>query len=307
MLLSIVIPVYQAEHIVPELILRLKSAVTMITNSYEIVLVDDGSRDGSWPAIVTAGKIHPEISALKLSRNFGQQHAITAGLDHCNGDWVIVMDCDLQDRPEEISNLYNKALEGYDIVFARRSNRKDSFWTKSFSGIFYRLYSYLTGVKQDPAVANFGIYSRKVITIINNMKEPMRAFSSMARWVGFSKTSIEVEHGKREGSKSSNTTSKKINLALDMMLSYSDKPLKLIVSIGFIIAFAAFIAAINLLYRYFRGEIAVLGYTSIVISVWFLGGVIIFILGVIGLYIAKIFSGVKNRPLYIIDEKLNCK
>jgi len=307
MLLSVVIPVYQAEDIIPELISRLKAVVITITGSYEIVLVDDGSRDGSWKVINEVAKTNPGIVALKLSRNFGQQHAITAGLDHCTGDWVIVMDCDLQDQPEEIVKLYTKALEGYDIVFAKRNNRKDNFWTKTFSKLFYRLYSYLTGIKQDSAIANFGIYSHKVIAVIKSMKEPMRAFSSMARWVGFTKASIEVEHGERVGSKSSNTASKKINLALDMMLSYSDKPLKIIVSIGFMISLGAFLAAVNLLYRYFRGQIVVLGYTSIVISVWFLGGMIIFILGVIGLYIAKIFSGVKNRPLYIVDEKINCK
>jgi polyisoprenyl-phosphate glycosyltransferase len=134
----------------------------------------------------------------------------------------------------------------------------------------------------------------------------MRAFSSMSRWVGFNCTSVEVEHGERFTGKSSNTISKRINLALGIILSYSDKPLKIIVSIGFFISLSAFIAAISLLYRYIKGEIIVLGYTSIMISIWLLGGVIIFILGVVGLYIAKIFSAVKNRPLYIVDEKLNC-
>ncbi len=307
MLLSIVIPVYQAENILAELINRVKSSVNEITNNYQIILVDDGSRDNSWKIINAICAAEQNIKALKLSRNFGQQHAITAGLDNAEGDWTIVMDCDLQDRPEEISKLYSKAIEGYDIVFAKRLNRKDTWWTKLLSRLFYRLYSYLTGIKQDASIANFGIYSNKVISVIKNMKEPMRAFSSMARWVGFNKTSIEVEHGERLKGKSSNTISKKINLALDIILSYSDKPLKIIVSVGFLISMASFIAALSLLYRYIRGEIVVLGYTSIMVSVWLLGGVIIFILGVVGLYIAKIFSGVKDRPLYIVDEKLNCK
>jgi polyisoprenyl-phosphate glycosyltransferase len=307
MLLSIVIPVYQAENILTELINRIKNSVKSIANNYQIILVDDGSRDNSWKIIndICAGE--QNIKALKLSRNFGQQHAITAGLDYTEGGWVIVMDCDLQDRPEEITKLYSKAMEGYDIVFAKRINRKDTFLTRLLSKLFYGVYSYLTGVKQDASIANFGIYSNKVIAVIKNMKEPMRAFSSMARWVGFKRTSIEVEHGERFRGKSSNTISKKVNLALDIMLSYSDKPLKLIVGIGFLISMASFLAALSLLYRYIRGEIVVLGYTSIMISVWLLGGVIIFILGVVGLYIAKIFSGVKDRPLYIVDEKLNCK
>jgi polyisoprenyl-phosphate glycosyltransferase len=307
MLLSIVIPVYQAENILTELISRIKNSVKSIANNYQIILVDDGSRDNSWKIINDICAAEQNIKALKLSRNFGQQHAITAGLDYAEGSWVIVMDCDLQDRPEEITKLYSKAVEGYDIVFAKRINRKDTFLTRLLSKLFYGVYSYLTGVKQDASIANFGIYSNKVIAVIKNMKEPMRAFSSMARWVGFKRTSIEVEHGERFRGKSSNTISKKVNLALDIMLSYSDKPLKLIVGIGFLISMASFIAALSLLYRYIRGEIVVLGYTSIMVSVWLLGGVIIFILGVVGLYIAKIFSGVKDRPLYIVDEKLNCK
>jgi polyisoprenyl-phosphate glycosyltransferase len=306
MLFSIVIPVYQAENILNELIYRIKSAMNDIAGDYQIILVDDGSRDNSWKIINDICATEQNIKALKLSRNFGQQHAITAGLDYAEGDWTIVMDCDLQDSPEEIIRLYNKAIEGHNIVFAKRINRKDTFWTRLFSRLFYRVYSYLTGIKQDASIANFGIYSRKVINVIKNMKEPMRAFSSMARWVGFNAASIEVEHGERLKGKSSNTISKKINLALDIILSYSDKPLKIIVGIGFLISMASFIAALLLLYRYIKGEIVVLGYTSIMISVWLLGGVIIFILGVVGLYIAKIFSGVKDRPLYIVDEKLNC-
>jgi polyisoprenyl-phosphate glycosyltransferase len=306
MLFSIVIPVYQAENILNELIYRIKSAMNDIAGDYQIILVDDGSRDNSWKIINDICATEQNIKALKLSRNFGQQHAITAGLDYAEGDWTIVMDCDLQDSPEEIIRLYNKAIEGHNIVFAKRINRKDTFWTRLFSRLFYRVYSYLTGIKQDASIANFGIYSRKVINVIKNMKEPMRAFSSMARWVGFNAASIEVEHGERLKGKSSNTISKKINLALDIILSYSDKPLKIIVGIGFLISMASFIAALLLLYRHIKGEIVVLGYTSIMISVWLLGGVIIFILGVVGLYIAKIFSGVKDRPLYIVDEKLNC-
>lgn len=307
MLLSIVVPVYQAENIITELISRIKSAVNDIAGDYQIILIDDGSKDNSWKIINDICAVQKNIKALRLSRNFGQQHAITAGLDYAEGDWIVVMDCDLQDRPEEIVRLYNTAMEGYDIVFAKRINRKDTFLTTLFSKLFYSTYSYLTGIKQDASIANFGVYSSKVINVIKNMKEPMRAFSSMARWVGFKRTSIEVEHGERLNGKSSNTISKKVNLALDIMLSYSDKPLKIIVSIGFLISMASFIAALLLLYRYLKGEIVVLGYTSIMISVWLLGGVIIFILGVVGLYIAKIFSGVKDRPLYIVDEKLNCK
>lgn len=305
MLLSVVIPVYKAEEIIEELVNRLKSSLEFASGNYQLILVDDGSNDNSWAVIESICIKQPQIKAIKLSRNFGQHHAITAGLDYCNGDWVVVMDCDLQDRPEEIIQLYQKAQQGFDIVLAQRNNRTDSFWKKILSKLFYKLYSYLTGIKYDGTVANFGIYNRKVIDSIKVMKEPMRAFSPMVRWVGFTKTSIKVEHGKRFSGKTTYSVSKLLNLALDIILSYSDKPLKIIVRLGFFISLMAFMFALYIFYRYCTGQITVTGYTSIIISIWFLGGLVIMILGVLGLYIAKIFAGVKNRPLYIVDKKIN--
>jgi dolichol-phosphate mannosyltransferase len=305
MLLSVVIPVYKAEDIVEELITRVKNALGFTAGSYQVILVDDGSDDNSWLVIENICRSNPEIKGIKLSRNFGQHHAITAGLDHCSGDWVVVMDCDLQDRPEEIYPLYQKAQEGFDIVFAQRNNRTDSFGKKLLSKLFYKLYSYLTGIKYDGTVANFGIYSKQVIDATKEMKEPMRAFSPMVRWVGFKKTSIKVEHGQRFSGKTTYSVTKLVNLALDIVLSYSDKPLKLIVRLGFFIAAMAFAFAVYIFYRYCTGQITVSGYTSIIVSIWFLGGLIIMILGVLGLYVAKIFAGVKNRPLYIVDKMIN--
>jgi polyisoprenyl-phosphate glycosyltransferase len=269
MVLSIVIPVYQAENVIQELITRVIHSVMTITGNYEIILVDDGSTDKSWEVIEAICTVEPTITAIKLSRNFGQHHAITAGLDLCSADWVVVMDCDLQDKPEEIVNLYNKAKEGYDIVLAKRFNRQDAFWTKYFSKIFFKIYSYLTGMKHDASIANFGIYNRKVVEVIKNMKEPMRAFFPMVKWVGFNNTSINVSHDKRRHGKSMATTSKRMNLALDIFLSYSDKPLKIIVSIGFLISLCSFIAAFGLLYKYFFGHVIVLGYTGYTRIIYF--------------------------------------
>jgi polyisoprenyl-phosphate glycosyltransferase len=305
MLLSVVIPVYKAEEIMEELVSRIKGSLEFTSGNYQVILVDDGSNDSSWAVIENICIKQPEIKAIKLSRNFGQHHAITAGLDYCNGDWVVVMDCDLQDRPEEIIHLYQKAQQGFDIVFAQRNNRTDSFWKKILSKLFYKLYSYFTGIKYDGTIANFGIYSKKVIDSIREMKEPMRAFSPMVRWVGFTKTSIKVEHGERFSGKTTYNAGKLLNLALDIILSYSDKPLKLIVRLGFSIALMAFMFALYTFLRYCNGRITVTGYTSIIISIWFLGGLVITILGILGLYVAKIFAGVKNRPLYIIDKKIN--
>ena len=303
MKLSIVSPVYKAEKMIDELVSRISKVAEQITSEYEIILVEDFSPDYSWLKIEENAIKNPHIKGIKLSRNFGQHHAITAGLDLCKGDWVIVMDCDLQDCPEEISSLYNKAMEGYDIVFARRANRKDSFMKKQMSTLFYKLFSYLSGVPQDGKIANFGIYSKKVINAINSMREPMRAFSPMARWVGFTKIAIDVKHNERHEGKSSYNFSRLINLALDIALAYSDKPLRMVIKIGFIISSLSILYAFYNLYLYYIGVINVSGFTSLIVSIWFLSGLIIFILGIIGLYIGRTFEGVKNRPLYLIDKK----
>ncbi|MCU0422367.1 MAG: glycosyltransferase family 2 protein [Bacteroidia bacterium] len=303
MKLSIVSPVYQAERIIEELIKRIKLAVEQITGDYEIILVEDFSPDNSWEKIAALASTDSRIKGIKLSRNFGQHHAITAGLDACSGEWVVVMDCDLQDRPEEIISLYNKAQEGFDIVFARRVNRQDGFIKKQTSVLFYKLFSYLSGVPQDGTIANFGIYHKKVIAAINTMREPMRAFSPMARWVGFNKTAIDVKHDERFEGKSSYNWGRLINLALDIALAYSDKPLRMVIKTGFIISSLSILYALLNVIFFFSGIIKVSGFASLIISIWFLSGLIIFILGIIGLYIGKTFDGIKNRPLYIVDKK----
>ncbi len=306
MLLSVVIPVYKAQDCIEELLSRCTAAVAFTQGNYELILVDDGSPDNSWKLIEQYCKTQKNITAIKLSRNFGQHHAITAGLDHCNGDWVVVMDCDLQDKPEAIEQLYNEAKKGFDMVLAKRVNRKDSFFKKMQSNFFYKVFSFLTGIKYDGSVGNFGIYSRKVINAVKAMREPMRAFSPMARWTGFSKSYINADHGesKRVNGQSTYTYRKIFTLAFDTILSYSDKPLRLIIGIGFFISLTAVAVAVFYLIHYLNGRILVLGYTSIILSIWFLGGLTIFTLGVLGLYISKIFAGIKNRPLYIIDEIL---
>lgn len=301
--LSIVSPVYQAQHIIDELVKRISASVQTFTNDYEIILVDDCGPDLSWDKILENAAIDNRVKGIRLSRNFGQHHAITAGLDAANGDWIVVMDCDLQDRPEEIPNLYHKALEGFEIVFARRVDRRDSFIKKQSSDLFYRMFSYLSGIPQDGTIANFGIYSNKVIRAINSMREPMRAFTPMARWVGFSKTAVDVKHDERFEGKTSYSWNKLVKLALDIALAYSDKPLMLVIKTGFLISSLSLLYTIYNVILYFTGDIKVTGFASLIVSIWFLSGLIIFILGIVGLYIGKIFDGIKNRPLYLIDRK----
>jgi dolichol-phosphate mannosyltransferase len=300
--ISIVIPVYRAELIVDELVARLCAALDAITSQYEIILVDDCGPDKSWDKIVSNAANNNKIIGIKLSRNFGQHHAITAGLDKCTGNWVVVMDCDLQDQPEEIGKLYQKAKEGYDIVFARRAQRQDTFIKRFTSQLFYKGFAYLSGIPQDGTIGNFGIYNRKVILAINSMREPMRAFAPMARWVGFNRTAIDVAHAERFEGSSSYNWSRLITLALDIAMAYSDKPLKLTVKLGIGISVLSVLYTLYNIVLYNMGIIKLSGYTSLIVSIWFLSGLTIFTLGILGLYLGKVFEGIKDRPLYIIDK-----
>src|SRR6266496_1671373 len=272
--LSIVSPVYKAEAIVHILVEQTVRSIETITSDYEIILVDDGSADNSWNEIIKECEANKKVKGIKLSRNFGQHYAITAGIEHATGEWVVVMDCDLQDRPEEIARMYEKTKEGYDIVLARRIERKDHFSKRFSSKAFYFVLSYLTGTSQDPRIANFGIYHRKVIASINKLKEPIRYFPTMVKWVGFKKTIINVEHGKRESGSTTYNWAKLFRLALDIILANSDKPIKLIFKTGFFIALFSLLFGIYILYNYFIHRITVAGYTSLLISIWFIGGMI---------------------------------
>lgn len=303
--ISIVSPVYRAENIVPELVKQIVENVQTITSNYEIILVNDASPDNSWAAIEKECAKNTKVKGINLSRNFGQYYAITAGLSYTKGEWIVVMDCDLQDRPDEIPNLYNKALEGWDIVYAKRTDRQDGFLKKLSSKLFHSIYSYLSGIVTDSSIANFGIFNKKVIQEFNRMKEYARSFPSLIQYVGFKKTEIFVKHSNRFDGKSSYTLSKLIKLSLDVILSNSNKPLRLTVKLGFIISFISFILALYNVIAYLTGIIMVEGYTTTVFSIWFVGGLLLFVLGIIGLYIGKIFDQVKERQLFIVSKEIN--
>lgn len=303
--LSIVSPVYKAEQIVEELVKQLLGQLVQITPHFEIILVNDGSPDDSWSRIIKVCREEKRVKGLNLSRNFGQHYAITAGLNYCQGEWVVVMDCDLQDRPEEIPRLFAKAMEGWDIVYARRIERQDNLFKRASSKFFHSLYSYLSEVKSDSATANFGIFNKKVITEFTLMKETARSFPSLIQFLGFSRTSIDVIHGERLAGKSSYTFSKLLHLTLDVVLSNSNKPLKLTVKLGFFISLFSFCLAVYNVIAHYLGVITVDGFTSTIFSIWFMGGLNLFVLGVVGLYVGRIFVQAKDRQLYIVSEKLN--
>lgn len=300
--ISVVSPVYMACEIVPELVNQIDNCLSQMEVTYEIILVEDGSRDRSWQAIQYQSERYQCIKAIKLSRNFGQHIAITAGLENARGKWVVVMDCDLQDNPFEIQRLYRKAQEGYDIVLGQRLQRKDGTIKKLFSRLFYRLFGYLTGTEQDPTVANFGIYRDKVIRAIVHMGDNVRYFPAMVQWVGFRRTHIPVKHGLRYTGDSSYSIKKLFYLAGNNIIAFSDKPLRLAVLSGFALATLSFLLGVAYLFMAVLGIFTVSGFATIAISIYFSTGAIIFVLGLVGLYVGKSFDKVKNRPLYIVDQ-----
>ncbi|MDR3057775.1 MAG: glycosyltransferase family 2 protein [Dysgonomonas sp.] len=302
--ISVVSPVYRAEKIVAELASQLHENLQKITSDYEIILVNDASPDNSWIAIVAECSKDDRVKGINLSRNFGQHYAITAGLSFTQGEWVVVMDCDLQDRPDEVPNLYREAQKGYDIVYARRTQRQDKFMKKMSSKIFNATLAYLSGIKQDN-VANFGIYHSKVIGEYNKMKEYARSFGSLIRYLGFKTSIIDVKHAERFEGGTSYTLAKLLRLTTDIILSTSNKPLKLTVKFGFIVSLLSFLLALYNIFAKMTGIIEVAGFTTTIFSIWFVGGLILFVLGIVGLYIGKIFDQVKERQLFVVRETLN--
>lgn len=303
--ISVVSPVYKGEHMVAELVRRNVESVSLITDDYEIILVNDASPDNSWEEIVKQCAANPKVKGVNLSRNFGQHYAISAGLSFASGEWVVVMDCDLQDRPEEIPNLYQKAQEGFDIVYARRAIRKDSRIKKSTSALFYHVFRHMSGIQSDKAVANFGIYHKRVIEEFNKMPEHSRFFPSQIKYLGFKDASIDVEHNERSEGKSSYSLMKRFKLGFDVIVSNSNKPLRFAVGLGFCMSVLSFILALYNVIAKWAGVIRVPGYTTTVFSIWFVGGLLLLVMGIMGLYIGKIYDQVKGRQLFIVKDKVN--
>ena len=304
-LISVVSPVYRGENLVRELVSRIKENVSFITEDFEIVLVNDASPDLSWHAILKECNNDKRVKGINLSRNFGQHKAILAGLNYAKGEWVIVMDCDLQDRPEEIPALYNKALEGYDIVQGEREERKDKFLKKLSSTIFNKVFGYMSGIKANKKIANYGIYSRKVIEAVCSMPERDRTFAVQVNYVGFKSTVIPIEHGQRFEGNSSYNLSKLFKLAFGAIISNTNKPLRMMVGLGFILSFVSLMMAMYNIMAYFFGLTKVAGFTSIIFSIWFVGGMLMMQLGIVGIYIGKVFDQVKGRPLYLVMDEVN--
>lgn len=300
--ISVVSPVYGCAGCLEDLVDRIGVAMTSLGRSHEIILVDDASPDGSWERIVEISAVNPVVRGFRLSRNFGQHSAISAGLEQIRGGVIVVMDCDLQDLPEEIPGLV-RALEGdSQIALASRMERKDGLIKRIGSSAFYAILKRLTESDYDPAVANFGAYTRKVIDVVNAMPESDRFFPLLVRWTGFKSVTVPVNHGQRVHGRSGYSFGRLLRLALNVALSYSDKPLRMVVKSSVVFAaFALFIAGYSV-YRYAIGDIQVAGFTSIIASIWLVGSVVVSCVGITGLYLGRLYNQVKGRPHFIVSD-----
>ena len=289
---------------VPELVRRIKESVSPITEDFEIILVNDASPDATWEAIRLECEKDKRVKGVNLSRNFGEQYAITAGMTFARGEWVVELDCDLQNRPEDIPLLYAKAQEGYDIVYAQRVEKHFGFFKKLSSRLYHGVLQALSGIKQDSSIAEFGIYRDKVIATYNRLPEAARSFGSLVSSIGYKSTAIPVTHADRGEGKSSYSFSKLLKIASDVIISNSNKPLKMAVGLGAVIVLAAFVLIVCSVVEHFVSPLPV-GFSSTFISIWLLGGLNIMMLGIVGLYIDRIFNQVKGRPLFIVSETIN--
>lgn len=296
------VPVYKAENTIRELYKRLVASVEAISPDFEIIMVEDSGGDRSWDIITEIARTDRRVRGIALSRNYGQHHAITAGLDASDAEWVVVMDCDLQDQPEEINKLYKKALEGYDCVLARRDERNDSYMKKKMSEGFHWFLGFLSDIKHDPRASNFGIYSKKIIDSVKLFREQFRDLGAFLELAGFNRTTIPVEHAPRRAGSSTYNFNKRLSFAINIIVAFSNKPLVLSIQLGFIGASVSFIYIVWLIIKYFFMGVPVSGWTSTIASIYLIGSVLLINMGFIGLYIGKVFDETKKRPLYIIKS-----
>lgn len=302
--ISVIVPVYGCPEALPELHRRLTQTLEPLVESYEIILVDDRCPKGSWPVVRGLAERDSHVVGIRLARNFGQSRAITCGLDNARGDWAVVMDCDCQDPPEAIASLYAKAREGFDVVFARRVGRKDSRVTLALSSAFYRLYSHLAEVEVDPAIGNFSIASRRAYEAYLSMREQGRDYSLFMTWLGFEQATVDIEPEERFEGESSYTMGKKIALAVETITSHSNKPLTLAVKFGFAMAALAFVALIVLVVHHVLDTDVPVGWASTIAAIIFVGGMIIAVVGMVGIYVGNTFTESRRRPLYLVQDKI---
>jgi dolichol-phosphate mannosyltransferase len=308
---SVIIPVYNEEENTPELYKRLTTVMEKLCSDngfsidgYEIILVDDGSTDRSWQLIKELHVTDQRVKGISFSRNFGHHNAITAGLDYARGEAIILIDGDLQDPPEEISKLYAAFTEKYDLVYGIRQQRQDPVFKKVVSYLFWWVLRKFSGIDIPKGQTMLRIMSRRLVDTIKDMREYSRFIHGMMAWAGFRVTTLEVLHNPRIKGKSKYNIPKMFKLAFHAVSSFSIVPLRLATYMGFLSAFISFIIGTIIIYQKIFYGIPVLGYASIIISIFFVGGIQMLVLGIFGEYLGRIYQEAQRRPLYILKESL---
>jgi len=302
--ISILIPVFNDQEVLDELNERLMKVLPVLADRFEIMFVDDGSSDASWDKISELKKKNESVVGIKLMRNFGQQNALSAGLDHAKGDVVVIMDSDLQDRPEDIPRLI-EALQNNDasMAIARWKTRKDGFFKKLFSKLFYKVSQKITKINHQPNLGVFRAIRREVVEELKKYKEKTSTTLSLLYWIGVDYVTVELERDKRFAGKSGYNLKKMLKLTLDRIFSFSMFPIRAAIFTGLVVSALSFVFAIILVIRYFTGNVAP-GWTSTIVLVLFLFGLNFIFLGIIGEYLGRIFLESKRRPKYIIKKIL---
>lgn len=304
--ISVVIPVYGCPEALPRLCDQLVVVLERMGVSFEIILVDDCDLMGSWNEVKKISALDSRVKGLRFTHNCGQDIAIKAGVCNAVGDWIITMDCDLQDSPEYIPALYEKALSGgKDVVFMRRKDIKASFVSRIFARLFHRIFSYYAGIPFGYEIATFLIASKRAAELYSRSKERGCDFGMYLMWLDYKRDYLEYEHGERFSGKSSYTFAKKVNYALRMMTTFSNRILYLPIHVGTVVTVGALIYMFIALVEFFAFDSNPEGWTAILGFVILFGGIILCTLGIIGVYLGNIFDVTKNRPLYVIQESIN--
>ncbi len=302
--LSVVVPVYNEEPVIDELVKRLADTVEQISSAYEIIFVNDYSKDNSLQKLQEHAAKDSRIKYISFSRNFGHQIAIMAGMDHAKGDAIVTIDADLQDPPELMLEMYEQYRKGFKVIYAKRSKRKgETFFKKATAKAFYRLMNRLVEFDIPLDVGDYRMISKDVLNYLKEMKEYDKYIRGQIAWLGFKNTYVTYERDERKYGRTNYPFKKMLRLAFNGITGFSDSPLKLATRLGFIVCIVSFLMIIYGLYGYFFDKNTVPGWASLIISITFLGGVQLLCLGIIGEYISRIINNVRERPLYVIDKE----
>ncbi|PWH18454.1 MAG: glycosyltransferase [Anaerolineae bacterium] len=304
--ISVIAPVFNEFESLPEFYRRVRQVLDGLALTWELLLVDDGSTDGSTDLIRQFAKEDPRVRALIFARNFGHQLAVTAGLDHCRGKAAIIIDSDLQDPPEVMADLIAKWREGYEVVYAMRAEREGETWFKLFTAsLFYRLIYRITDVKIPLDTGDFRLLDRQVVDVLKTMRERHRFLRGMSVWVGFRQTGVPYRRAARFAGQTKYPLRKMIKFASDAITSFSYLPLQLATYLGFAAALLSILAIPIVIILRQSGMQAFLGQATTLIAVLFLGGVQLISLGILGEYIGRLYDEAKGRPLYILRQEPN--